>query len=180
MQRQLKKEIEKEEKIDDKNNASNEPISSAMEMENQNDQFVTIESRTCREKPEYHDLDCEFNSKSIECEPEALIVGDKVEQNNIASDSNIKEKNKSDKKLIQDKSVQVTSGDFKVSFIKIDKDLIIMCNMRNFKILDELISLVDEAYPPSRKTLLNTREKIMTKDIVKDIDNCKVKVRHCF
>lgn len=87
-----------------------EPIPSAMEMENQNDQFLTIESRACREEPEYHDLDCEFNSKSIECEPKALIVDDEVEQDNIASDSNIKEKNKSDEKLIQDKSVQVTSG----------------------------------------------------------------------
>lgn len=66
--------------------------------------------------------------------------------------------------MIQDKSVQVTSGDFKVSFcsfIKTDQDLITMCNIRNFKILDELTSLVDEAYPPSRKTLLNTREKII-------------------
>lgn len=69
MQRQLKKEIEKEEKIEDKNNAINEPIPGAkMEMENQNDQFVTIESRACREEPEYHNLECEFNLKNIEFE----------------------------------------------------------------------------------------------------------------
>lgn len=44
------------------------------------------------------------------CEPEALIVDDEVEQDKIANNYNIKEKNKSDEKLIQDKSVQVTSG----------------------------------------------------------------------
>lgn len=154
MQRQLKKEIEKEEKMNDTNNVSNVPIPSAMEMESQNDKFVVID----------HDLDCEFNSKNIECEPETSIVDNEIRQDNIASDSNIKEKNKSNEKLFQDKSIQVTSGDFKVSFcsfIKTDQDLITMCNIRNFKILDELSCLVDEAYPPSRKTLLNTREKII-------------------
>lgn len=154
MQRQLKKEIEKEEKMNDTNNVSNVPIPSAMEMESQNDKFVAID----------HDLDCEFNSKNIECEPETSIVDNEIRQDNIASDSNIKEKNKSNEKLFQDKSIQVTSGDFKVSFcsfIKTDQDLITMCNIRNFKILDELSCLVDEAYPQSRKTLLNTREKII-------------------
>lgn len=63
-----------------------------------------------------------------------------------------------------EKAIQVTTGDFQVtlcSFIKTEKDLRIMCNIKSFKILNELVKLIDEIYPLKRKRLLNTCECVI-------------------
>ena len=63
-----------------------------------------------------------------------------------------------------EKAIQVTTTDFQVtlcSFIKTEKDLRIMCNIKSFEILNELVALMDEMYPVQRKRSLNTRECII-------------------
>lgn len=60
-------------------------------------------------------------------------------------------------KVCNDKGVQVTSDDFNISFcvfIKNEKDLITMCNIKNLKILNELTNLMNEIYPQKKKTFI--------------------------
>lgn len=79
----------------------------------------------------------------MDCDSEISIVN-KLEQvatnvNNTMPDQNSAEK------VCNDKGVQVTSGDFNISFcvfIKNEKDLITMCNIKNFKILNELTNFL--------------------------------------
>ena len=64
-----------------------------------------------------------------------------------------------------EKAIQVTTTNFQVilcSFIKTAKDLTIMCNIKSFKILNELVALMDEMYPVQKKRSLNTRECIIS------------------
>lgn len=63
-----------------------------------------------------------------------------------------------------DQAVQVTSGDLQFNFthfIKSEQDLITMCNIKSFAILDELTSLMDEIYPLVKKRNLTTRDCII-------------------
>ena len=53
-----------------------------------------------------------------------------------------------------EKAIEVSTTDFPVtfgSFIKTEKDLIIMCNIKSFKIFNELVELMYEIYPVQRK-----------------------------
>ena len=63
-----------------------------------------------------------------------------------------------------DKGIQVTSGDFSnsfLSFIKSEKNLITICSIKSFKILDALTELMDRIYPQKRQRLLYTRDRII-------------------
>ena len=52
-----------------------------------------------------------------------------------------------------DKGIQVTSGDLSnsfSSFIKSEKNLITICNIKSFKIIDALTELMDRIYPKKK------------------------------
>lgn len=73
------------------------------------------------------------------------------------------EKQKCKENCTNDIGVQVSSGDFTYtlkSFIKTEKDLMTLCNIKSFKILENLAELIDKYYP-TRKRLLNTTECIV-------------------
>lgn len=104
-------------------------------------------------EPEHHDSDCEeYDSKIMDCDSE---VNNKLEQATTNVNSTMPDQNSAEK-LYNDKGVQVTSGDLNVSFcafIRSEKDLITMCNIKSFQILNELTNLMDEIYP-QKKTFI--------------------------
>ena len=82
------------------------------------------------------------------------------------SDNNVEEKIKSNiaNNSVTNEAVQVSSGDFVSNvckFIKTEKDLVTMCNVKSFNILNELTALSDEFHPSKRKRLINTRDSII-------------------
>ena len=65
---------------------------------------------------------------------------------------------------LRDKSVQVNSDNFILtfsSFIKSESDLITMCNIKSFSILVELTKIMNDTYLQKRKHLLTTRDSII-------------------
>lgn len=63
-----------------------------------------------------------------------------------------------------DKNIQVTSGDFLPEFcriIKNEKDLMTMCNIKSFAILNQLTHLMKKIYPDKKKHILNVKERII-------------------
>lgn len=67
-------------------------------------------------------------------------------------------------KVCIDKGTQVKSGDLSVTFscfIETSKDLMTMCNIRSFAVLDQLVEAMDKCYPRKRKQLLSTRDSII-------------------
>lgn len=76
--------------------------------------------------------------------------------------------------MSKDKSVQVTTGDFQptlCTFIKSEKELVTMCNIKSFKILDELMQFIDKIYPRKKKQIsLSFRENIILTDAKLKLD----------
>ena len=69
-----------------------------------------------------------------------------------------------EKKQVIDKSFQVKSGDFLTKFtdfISSESDLMTLCNIKSFSILNELTRLMDKIYPQKKKGSLSTRERII-------------------
>lgn len=106
---------------------------------------------------EHYDADCEaeyeaafkiFNYNELCVNNESL---------NIVAENEILTQNR-------DIGVQVTSRDFIMSFslfIKTDKELITMCGIKSFDILNELAKIMDEIYPAKRRRSLSTRDSII-------------------
>ena len=109
-------------------------------------------------EPEQHDLDCEnsgVESFINETTSENLQKNEE-DHNNTCS--------KCQKKTYNDQSTEVKSGDFIVSFcnfIKAEQDLVTMCNIKSFAILDELVKAMEKCYPQKRKPICTTRECII-------------------
>ena len=108
------------------------------------------ESNAFKTEPEHCDLDCEKRDLEImECDSKMSIINEKLEEATTNVNSMMSDQNNAEK-VCNNKCVQVSSGDLSVSFcafIKSEKDLITMCNIKNFKILNELTNLMDEIYP---------------------------------
>lgn len=86
-----------------------------------------------------------------------IVSGINSESQNIAAENEILTKNR-------DIGVQITSRDFIMSFssfIKTDQELITMCGIKSFNILNELAKLMDEIYPAKRRRSLSTRDSII-------------------
>ena len=149
-----------------------------------------IDSNGCNEcevELQDHDEDCEILQKAQAMLPENEITptganldfileesGRSVRQNldknnfNIIGDTRI-----SIDKVFQDKSVQVNNEIFDCSlpaFIKSEKDLITLCNIKNFDILNQLTEVMDETYPIQRKRLLSTRDSIILTTVKLKLD----------
>ena len=111
-------------------------------------------------EPELHDKDCEENKEASDGKDCSYNAHGDV------PDSNVEEKIKSNiaNNSVTNKAVQVSSGDFVsnvCTFIKTEKDLVSMCNVKSFNILNELTALLDDLYPSERKRLINTRDSII-------------------
>ena len=121
-------------------------------------------------EPDHHDSDCE-DSFEAEMMNELDYSLDKIPEENIKNkqkhegeESNSTFCKNFSKKMQCDQGTQVTSGDLTVSFctfIKTEQDLMTMCNIRSFAILDELVKSMEKYYPQKRKLILSTRECII-------------------
>ncbi|XP_043466303.1 uncharacterized protein LOC122501101 [Leptopilina heterotoma] len=115
---------------------------------------------TCSfEEVDQHDSDCEMHEKQLN----NLEISTSIDelQGNIDY-SNVELQNNKENRT-NDIGVQVSSGDFTYtlkSFIKTEKDLMTMCNIKSFNILNKLAELIDNHYP-TKKRLLNTTESIV-------------------
>ena len=71
---------------------------------------------------------------------------------------------KVEKIVTVDASVQVQSGDIMLPYcscVKTESDLITICNIKSFAILNKIAQLMDQAYPSKRACLLNSRQSII-------------------
>ena len=97
------------------------------------------------------------NKEANNCQTEgSLCFQEKATQEIFTDHNNLENSN--------EKEIQVPTSDFPVtfgSFIETEKDLIIMRNIKSFKILNELVGLMDEIYLVKKKPLLSTRECII-------------------
>ena len=140
-----------------------------------------IDSNGCNEcevESQDHDEHCEIFQKAQATLPENEIAPINanldfiLEQSDNCISQNLDRNNfniigdtrNSIDKVFQDKSVQVNTEIFDYSltgFIESEKDLITLCNIKNFDILNELTKVMDETYPLQRKRLLSTRDSII-------------------
>ena len=127
-------------------------------------QVKSEESDSCEVELECHDSDCNGNeSKTIKCEFEIPDDKNDLEFGKINVDSIVQTQNSADNVYI-DKGIQMPGDDLSISFssfIKSEQDLMTMCNIKNFIILDTLTELMDEVYPQKNECLLSTRDCII-------------------
>lgn len=66
-------------------------------------------------------------------------------------------------KVYVDKGIQASSSDSRSTcpFVKTEKNLMIMCNINSFKIVDQLAEQIDQAYPAKTEGFMNTRDSIL-------------------
>ena len=93
----------------------------------------------------------------------------------INVDSVVQKQNSTENVYIY-KGIKVTSGDLSnpfSSFIKSEKNLFTICNIKSCKILDALTELMNRIYPKTKQRLLCTRDRDYS-------NNCKAQIRHIF
>ena len=113
-------------------------------------QVNSKESNSGEVELDCHNSDCEGEEfKTMKCESVIPAVKNDLECGKINVHS-VVQKQDSTENVYIDKGIQVTSGDLSnsfSSFIKSEKNLITICNIESFKILDALTELMDRIYP---------------------------------
>ena len=112
------------------------------------------ESNSGEVEPDCHNSDCEGEEfKTVECESVILAVRNYLECGKINVDSVVQKQSGTENVYI-DKGIQITSGDLSnsfSSFIKSEKNLITICDIKSLKILGALTELMDQIYPKKKR-----------------------------